>query len=244
MGEPIVPETDRLSLERIRLLEGLPAEVTQELEQQCKWHRVSAHEVVLDRSDPSRDMYFVVESTVRVVNFSPSGREIAYANVHGGGYFGELAAIDGKPRSATIVAVENSVVASIPPAIFVRLVLDNVDVALRVLGQLAAIVRSCDDRIMDLSTLRAEKRVVRELLRIAAPDPVSPGLWTVYPMRTQLDIAARSSTTRETVGRVLTRLGGEGIVERKSKTLFIRDYDALQALAREIEPEEEALIGR
>jgi len=103
------------------------------------------------------------------------------------------------------MAVEDS----IPPATFVRLVLDSIDVAMRVMEQLAAIVRSCDDRIMDLSTLRKEERVEREMLRIAAPDPVNPGLWTVYPMRTQFDIAARSSTTRETIGRVLTRVGGE-----------------------------------
>jgi CRP/FNR family cyclic AMP-dependent transcriptional regulator len=239
-----VPETGRQSLEQIKLLEGLPTGVVDELEQQYKWHRVSAHEVVLDRSDPSRDMYFVVAGTVGVVNFSRSGREIAYANVHDGGYFGELAAIDGRPRSATIMAVEDSVVASIPPATFVRLVLDNIDVAMRVMEQLAAIVRSCDDRIMDLSTLREDKRVVRELLRIAAPDPASPGLWTVYSMRTPLDIAARSSTTRETVGRVLTRLGGEGIVEHKAKTLSIRDYEALKTLARETDPEEEAVVSR
>ena len=197
---------------------------------------------MLDRSDPDRDMYFVVAGTVRVVNFSPSGREIAYANVHPGNYFGELAAIDGEPRSATIIAVEDCAVASIPPAIFVKLILENADVALRVMQRLAAIVRSCDDRIMDLSTLRAEKRVEREILRIAKPDAVSPGLWTVYPMRTQFDIAARSSTTRETVGRVLTRLGHEGILERKAKTLFIRDHDALQVIAHEFEPEADSFF--
>ncbi len=84
--------------------------------------------------------------------------------------------------------------------------------------------------------------MVREILRIAKPDAVSPGLWTVYPMRTQFDIAARSSTTRETVGRVLTRLGHEGILKRKAKTLFIRDHDALQVIAREFEPEADSFF--
>jgi CRP/FNR family cyclic AMP-dependent transcriptional regulator len=62
------------------------------------------------------------------------------------------------------------------------------------------------------------------------PDPVRQGSWLVYPLPTQAQIAAQASTTRETVARVLSHLASDGIAERKSKTLYIRQIDRLKQL--------------
>ena len=129
--------------------------------------------MVLDRDSENRDVFFVVVGAVRVVNYSTSGREIAFANIRKGGYFGEIAALDGEPRSASVITIEACRLASLSPEIFRTLLLDYPEIAVQVTTRLATIIRQCDDRIMDLSTVRAVHRVYAEVVRLAEPNVVA-----------------------------------------------------------------------
>lgn len=215
-------------LATVRLLEGLEESDLQDLEQRGRWRRYVAEEQILDRDSETRDVFFVVEGSVDVINFSLSGREVAYGQVRAGGYFGEMAAIDGRRRSANIVANQDSLVFIVPSDAFMEILNTHVSAAMVVLRRLAHIVRTADDRIMDLSTLRAVQRVYVEVLRLAIE--VEPGEWMIKSMPTQRDIARRASTSRETVARVLSQLAKGGIVERKGRTLHVLDHERLGAL--------------
>ncbi len=109
--------------------------------------------------------------------------------------------------------------------------LKHPQVAILVLENLARIIRTCDERIMDLATLSAYQRVYSELIKLVRPDPVRPDSWLIYPLPTQAQIASLASTTRETVARVLSQLQQAGITQRKTKTLYIRDLERLSTLA-------------
>ncbi len=232
--KPKGPVQERLA--GISILAGLsPAEMAL-VEQSCTWRRYKRGEQILDRNSPSRDVFFVVEGSVAIVNYSVSGREVAYASVPAGGFFGELAALDGEPRSASVVADQHCLVAALPPQHFQDLLMRHGQTALHVLLRLARVIRTCDERIMDLATLGAVQRVHVELLRMARPDPVTPGSWLVYPVPTQQEIANRASTTRETVARVIGQLQASNLVSRKGKTLYIADRDALDRLTERLNP--------
>jgi CRP/FNR family transcriptional regulator, cyclic AMP receptor protein len=221
----------------IKLLAGLSAKQLLDLEQAAVWRRHPAQTQILDRSSSSRDVFFVVEGAVQVVNYSSSGREIAYAKLGPGEFFGELSAVDGQPRSATVISSAPTLLASLTPATFERLLQGHPEIALRVLRRLAAIIRDCDERIMDLATLGAVQRVQLELLRLAKPDPITPGSWLIYPMPTQHDVAARASTTRETVARVISQLMQNGLIRRKHKTVYLADRAALERMSERVAPE-------
>ena len=145
-----------------------------------------------------------------------------------------MAAIDGLPRSATVVALEDCTLASIAPQVFRELVEQHPRVSIVIMEKLVRIVRTSDDRIMDLATLSAYQRVYSEILKLMKPDPVRPGSWLVYPLPTQAQIASQASTTRETVARVLSQLAHDGIAERKSKTLYVRQVDRLKQLCEKM----------
>jgi CRP-like cAMP-binding protein len=223
------------SLKGIRLLESLAAEERERLEKRCLWRRYDADEQIMDRNDDNRDVMLVAEGTVRVVNYSLTGREVSYANINAGGYFGELAAIDGQPRSASVVAVEKCLLASVAPQTFITLVRDHSEVAFEVLRKLARIIRISDDRIMDLSTLGAVQRVYVELLRMARPDAAGTEALAIYPLPAHKEIASRASTTRETVARVISQLTADGLAERRDKALYLLDPVRLQELASRLE---------
>jgi CRP-like cAMP-binding protein len=222
-------------LASVGLLSDLSPEALQRLGQGCMWRRYKRGEEIVARDSDSRDLFLVITGSVEVANFSTTGREIAYATIPSGEYFGELSAIDDLPRSATVSAAEESLLAVVPRSLFIDLMRDEPDAALKVMSRLARIIRICDDRIMDLSTLGAVQRVYIEVLRICGPDPAVPNLWSVYPMPTQSDIAARASTTRETVARVISQLTQDELIQRKGRTLYINDRDRLQQMAASLE---------
>jgi len=228
-----VQQVDTGRLEGIKLLGPLTAEEYRSLEKRCAWRRYKANEQILDRSSISSDVLFVVEGRVHIVNYSLSGREIAYATVSAGGYFGELSAIDGAPRSASVVALEETVTATLPPADFVKLLKENPDFSFAITKRLVEIIRGSTSRIMDLSTLGAPGRIHAELLRLAGGDREGRTA-TVSPAPRHADIASRVSTTRETVARVLSELSRKGLISRNKGTLVVHDVDRLESLVDEL----------
>ncbi len=222
---------ERRRLDGIRLLSKLPPEALRVVEQRCRWREFRADVEILDRDSDDRDVYFVVRGAVQIVNYSLSGRKIALAQIEAGSYFGELAAIDGNRRSAGVVALEDCLVATMPPKVFDQMVLDHPELAMHLLQRLARIIRACDDRIMDLSTLGAVQRVYVALLGLADRDPAGSDAWVIWPMPAQREIASQASTTRETVTRAISQLVAEGVVTRKGKSLYIHDRARLENLA-------------
>jgi CRP-like cAMP-binding protein len=215
------------SLAGMGLLADIKPERMVELEQFARWRHYDAKELVFDMQSSGTELYFIVEGALQVVNYSPAGREISFAMVPAGGYIGEMSAIDLKTRSATVVAVEGTVLASITSDIFKKLITDYPKIALVVLQDLAAMVRAADERIMDLSTLSAINRVHSELLRLAEIDDEDDNVAVITPILTHSDIAARASTTRETVSRVLSNLSRIRILERQDKAFRVLDVERL-----------------
>ncbi|NQV61460.1 MAG: Crp/Fnr family transcriptional regulator [Alphaproteobacteria bacterium] len=228
----------------IGLLEGLSDESRRALEKRCRWRRYAAGEQILDKNSDDRDVYFVAEGAVQVVNFSMTGREIALARLPSGGFFGELSAIDGRPRSANVVALENCLLGSLSPQLFIEQIIGHPELAVKVLGRLAGIIRSCDERIMDLSTLGAVERVYRQILLLAEESPVDPGSWLIRALPTHKAIAAMASTTRETVARSISQLTSGDIVERKGRILYLRDRERLERLAGALDSAQEEDFSR
>jgi len=225
------------SLDAIDLFSTLSDDDRRNLTAKCRWRKCTANEKLLTRENKNRDVFFVLSGSVRVVNHSLTGREIAYATIRSGGFFGELSALDGQQRSANVVVIEDSVIGMMGPEDFQLLVESTPEIAIKVIERLARIIRSCDERIMDLSVLTAHQRVYRRLLDLMSADPVRANSWLIYPLPTQAQIAAHAGTTRETVARVLSQLASSDMVLRKGRTLYIRDPDALKRLTELTAPD-------
>ena len=111
-GTKELPSGTENNLAGIALLRDQPEATVRGLEKISRWYSCPRGVQVLDRTDSRRDVYFIVEGAVRVIGHAPSGQEIAFKRLHAGDHFGELSAIDGEPRSATLYALEDSVLAA------------------------------------------------------------------------------------------------------------------------------------
>ena len=225
------------SLDGIALFEDLAPEERAAILKQCRWKRYAPHEQIIDRQSETRDVHFVVSGAVRVVNYSMSGREITLDDLGIGNHFGELAALDNEPRSASVMALDDVLVASLPQDTFLKVLEKHPSISLKLMRKLAGIVRAATIRIMDLSTLGANNRVHAELLRQARVNSAGDNHAEITPIPVHADIASRVSTTRETVARVLNDLARRKIVERTKNTLVIRDLAALEGLVEDVRGE-------
>jgi len=230
-------EAERSLLSGVHLLCDLDRDERTAVERMCRYKRFSAQEQIIDRDSITTDVFFVVRGRVRVVNYSVAGREITFDDVLEGGYFGELAALDGQPRSASVMALEDSLIVALPRRVFLDVLAQYPKTALRAMMRLATIVRHSNDRIMDLSTLAANNRVQAEVLRQARDNMVDENAARIEPIPIHSDIASRVSTTRETVARVLNDLARRGVVERTKNALLLNDVDSLQAMVDEVRGE-------
>jgi CRP-like cAMP-binding protein len=153
--------------------------------------------------------------------------------------FGEIAAIDRGPRSASIEAVETATVASLAADQFETLLRREPGVALATLRQFASEVRRLSERVLEFSTLVVQNRIQAELLRLATASRQLHGEAIISPAPSLSDIASRISTHREAVSRELSRLTSIGLVRRQGGDLRITHLARLEELVREARGEAE-----
>ena len=216
------------TLAGIELISGLGEDERRELESICRWRRYRLGETIFDRGSEGREVYFVVEGGVNIVSFSLTGREIRFAIAKSGDFFGEMAAIDERPRSASIVAEEDSLIAVLPAEPFISLLKRRGDITFTLLQRLSANVRDTDDQVVELSGMEDMSRICSALLRMAKIDDTVDDLWTIRPMPGLRDLARDAGTNREAVNRSLTELYGGGLLKRKGDSLYLMDRKALE----------------
>jgi CRP/FNR family cyclic AMP-dependent transcriptional regulator len=215
------------TLVNIPMFQSLKRADVEALNVRCDWRRVAAKEWVIDYQDDGIDVFFVVAGAVRVLIYARSGREVILADLETGGFFGEMAPIDGHPRSASVLAVADAVVATMPGAVFLDVLNTHPEVSMFVLKLPAARVRELDNRVLEYSTLDVWHRVACELLRLARTDPGNSRRGVLSPAPTQAEIAARVSTSREAVVREMKSLEREGFLQRKRDAIILTDVPRL-----------------
>ncbi|TXI11605.1 MAG: Crp/Fnr family transcriptional regulator, partial [Novosphingobium sp.] len=165
-------------------------------------------------------VYVVLEGSVSVSLVSAQGRETVLRAIGAREMFGELAAIDGEPRSADVVAAENSTLLVIPGPTFAGLLGVEPVLSLWLARYLSHQVRYLTNRIYELSTMGVGPRLQAELLRLAG-EPDQAGAATINRIPTQAELAARIGTNRETVTREFSLLIKEGLVTREGRRIVV-----------------------
>ena len=215
------------SLADIEVLAGLAADQRAGIVADCRWRSVERGSQILSAQTESTDVFFLTRGRVRVTIYSPSGREVAFRDLGPGASFGELAAIDGQSRSASVVALDECVLATISRERFWRLIEASPAVAAHVMRSLTALVRDLTARVVDTTTRTVPQRVRAEVVRLAREAGVADNSASIGRFPVHADLANHIGATREAVTRELGRLAREGLIERRGGRLLVHDVDAL-----------------
>lgn len=229
---PITRGRYRETMARIELFRSLDAEAIADLDRQSTWRKYSRNDWIVELDDTGSDVFFIISGTVRVKIPEPSGREVLLQDLDAGSYFGEIDAIDGKPRAIGVMAVTDVTIARMPREVFRRAICRHSDAADQVLVRLTGIIRSLTDRVREFTTLDVKHRIYAELLRLSQQKNGAKDVAIISPPPVQAAIAARISTRRETVAREMKALERAGLIERRRGALVLTDTKTLQCMLK------------
>jgi CRP/FNR family transcriptional regulator, cyclic AMP receptor protein len=216
-------------LAAVDLLQGLPPQDLEQVARHVRTRSWPAGHTFVNYRDDSHDVYFVLSGRVRVTAYSEAGREVSFRDLEPGTSFGELAAIDRKPRSANVIALTDAVVGSVTAGEFMDLVRRYPPVAEATLRKVVTLVRALTQRVYEFAE-PVPVRICNELIRLAEEHSADGGRTArLRPPPKHADIAARLNIHREAVSRLMSQLARLGIVGRASGELVVRDIARLKA---------------
>jgi len=219
------------ALDRIPLLASMPSERRHALAERMKLNSYPKNAVVISKGDRCDGIMFLIEGSLQVVDYSEDGREIGLNFFQPGEFFGELALIDGLPRSACVLAMEPSQVAILPKEYALPLITQTPAVAEAMLKHLTRVIRDLTEMRAILSMPSSRQRLLAWLVRMTRV--ASSRECAVIELPSHRQVAIMINASRETVSRVLAELERRAILEKRRHRLIIRRLDELERLARE-----------
>jgi len=210
------------------LLSDLPERLSANLLANAKPVKLAADEVLFLAGDPGDGCYRLEEGLLKVSMLSPTGAERILAILGPGSIVGDMAMIDGRPRSASVSALRECKLSFVSRTAFETVAAKNPEIYKHLLNVLAARLRDTDQVVAAGTFLPVKGRVARALLDLAKAfgKEVDGGRIVIRQKLSQSDVAAMAGIARENVSRILnewmrmklvTRLSGYYCIENKAK---------------------------
>jgi CRP/FNR family cyclic AMP-dependent transcriptional regulator len=211
------------------LFSVLPADVLTKLFSQARTVALAPNQMLFLAGDPGDGCYRVNEGLLKVSFVSPSGGERILAILGPGALVGELAMIDGAPRSASVAAIRETKLAFVSRAIFDGFTQANPEVYQHIAIMLARRLREIDGTLAAASFLSLKGRVARALLNLANAfgKDLGSGRILIQQKVSQSDLSAMAGIARENVSRILQDWTRRSIVSRLAGYYCLEDRAAL-----------------
>ncbi len=213
-------------------LAGLNPELANGLAELARESSLGVDEVLFVAGDPGDSMYAVLEGSLKVAVISAEGSEQLLAILGPGQVVGEMALLDGAPRSATVQAIKKSIVARIDKAEFDRYADANPAVYRHMLGLVSKRLRQANDVLAARSFLPLPGRVAVALLQLGETfgKQLPNDRLLVHYKVSQADLAGMVGAARENVSRILNTWKRDGLISRVSGYYCIEKPSELERL--------------
>ncbi|MEE8361417.1 MAG: Crp/Fnr family transcriptional regulator [Gemmatimonadales bacterium] len=179
--------------------------------------------VIVFEDDPGDTLYLVADGQVKVVLIGEDGREVILSVLGQGTFFGEMALLDDRPRSAHVIAMEDSILLLLRRDDFQARLRQSPAVAISLLSELSGRLRLADEKIGALVLLDVNGRVAALLLRLAQDE----GGDRITKKLTHNTIAQMIGSSRETVSRTMRNLVNREIIQVSRKEIVLLNRRAL-----------------
>ena len=173
--------------------------------------------IIVTEGDDSDSLYVMISGKARVFVADDKGREVQLNHVGVGEYFGEVT-LDGGPRSASVMALEDCRCAVVKRAELTPFIEKNPELAIHLVRKLARRVRDLTENVRSLALMDVYGRVARLLLELAEE---KDGRLVISEHLTHKDIASRVGASREMISRIFSDLADGGYVRKENGQLVI-----------------------
>ncbi|MDO9528837.1 MAG: Crp/Fnr family transcriptional regulator [Syntrophales bacterium] len=220
-------------LKGVQLFESLSPEDCERLAASLRRRSLKKGETLFRKGDDGTSLYIVKEGRIKIVLPSEMGDEAVLAVFSAGDFFGEMALMDGMPRSADAVALEPSELLALNRNDFITFLGNNEKAMQAILSHLSMRLRKTDDSLEDAYFLNISARFAKKLVELAKTHGERDGDIIQIGLRlSQKDLASMIGATRESVNKELRVLREKGLVSTEKGTLRILDLARLERRAK------------
>ena len=214
------------------LFDGLPRAALDDIVSQAIEKLVRRGQTVFQKGDEGSYMVAVLTGRVRISATSPDGREVTLNMIDAGEVFGEMALLDGKPRSADATAIEDSNLILVERRHFLPYLISSNELALRVINVLCERLRDTSETLGSFAMLDLAGRLARKLLNLADEygNPAN-GRIRLEIRLSHTDLGRFVGCSRETVNKQMRAWEEDGIVARESGRIAVCKPGVLRRIA-------------
>ena len=221
-------ESNDAYIREVPLLARLPDADLDALASRGRRRRFPAGAVIFHEGDDGDGLYVLVEGRVRLTMLSGGGSEATLATLGPGECLGDMALLDGKPRSTTATAAEPTMTFMVSRDDFVAWISERPAAALALLETLSQRLRRANENMTDLVFLDLSQRLAKEIVRLATPEP---GGKAPRIQVTQGELASMLGVSRESVNKQLNQFAREGWIKLGRGSVTVLDQRALRHYA-------------
>ncbi len=207
---------------------GLAESAIDELVARSRIERCRRGKTIFRRASPGTAMMAVLRGSVKICTVSRNGKEAVLNVIGPGQVFGEIAVLDGGPRTADAVALVESDILVLDRRDFVPVVRAHPDLAQRLLEVLCGRLRKTSEQLEDAFFLDMPGRMAKALLAARTGDGAGGA---ALVQLTQRELGEMIGTARESVNKLLHTWQEQGIVDLRRGAIAVRKPDALKRLA-------------
>jgi CRP/FNR family cyclic AMP-dependent transcriptional regulator len=193
--------------------------------------RFGKGEIIFHQGDVGDAMYVVAAGAVKIFVTSEDGDEMLLITLGPGDVFGELALLDGGPRSASTEALEPTELVAITRRTVLALLPRHPRLGDSLFRALGAVVRRLTEQASDLVFLDLHGRVAKLIVSFADRGRPAHGGIVLEPNLTQADLAAMVGGSRQSVNQILRSFERRGDLELRGRQMIVRDLEALRRRA-------------
>ena len=218
------------ALAGVPLFAGLDAAGLASLVQGMRVRRFRRNETVFHVGDPGDALFIVMSGSIKITLPADTGDEAILATLRPGDFFGELALLDGAPRSATAVAIEPTETYILARERFRELIATEPVMREALLATLAAEVRRLTHHVEELHFLDITGRLASRLARLASETGATrlpDGTIRLAGPLTQGDLAAMIGCTRQSVNKLLGMFTDDGLIRLERDRILVVNLDGL-----------------
>lgn len=220
-------------LAAISLFATLSADEIARFARGVSWTSVNAGKTVINQLSKGGPVHFVSEGVFVVQAVAPTGRLVALRTLRPGDHFGELSALAGGHRSASVIAQTKGLLGECSAAQFLDLLRANAKFAEAVTVYLGRLAVQLSDRLLELAALKLPQRLCAELRRLADKGETTSEGILIKPAPSHERLAASVGAEREAVTRALRALAADGLIRSGRRQVLVLDPARLRAKAEQ-----------
>jgi len=222
-----------LLIKQIPLFGSLIPEEIESLAALLRRRSIKKGDILFQKGDEGTALYAILRGCIKIIVTTPVGDKITVAILNDGDFFGEMALLDGMPRSADAVALEETQLAVLDRNDFLMFLSQHEHAVRAILRTLSIRLRKTDDLLSEICFLSLSARLAKRLLELAHGESADREDVSILTMRmTQKELSNLLGVSRESVNKELKTLRDKGIVSTARSKIVILDQERLKKRAK------------